>query len=82
MTLTFFLLPVTPYPSERLLIGGRVPVCEQSDHGEKGLRSLVITVYSPGSNNISLFAPMRLMPQPPALLLSKNTNSPRAGSLN
>ena len=35
-----------------------------------------------GSNNISLFAPIRLMPHPPALELSKKTKSEHSGSLN
>ena len=36
----------------------------------------------PGSNKIRRLAPMRLIPHPPALLLSKNTNSLPSGSLN
>lgn len=36
----------------------------------------------PGSNKINRLAPMRLIPHPPALLLSKNINSFPSGLLN
>src|SRR3984885_3333073 len=48
----------------------------------KATRDVLSAKNPPGSNSIRRFAPMRLIPHPPALLLSKKTNSLPSGSLN
>lgn len=75
---TFFLLPVTPNTGQGLLICRWIPVYSVQVRMEGILHRCSI----PGSNSMSLFAPIKLIPQPPALELSKKMNSLLSGLLN
>ena len=75
------LLSVTPYTGQSLLISCWIPVCEINNWVRASLHTEIKNIL-PGSNSTRRFAPMRLIPQPPALLDSKKTNSFPSGSLN
>ena len=51
-------------------------------HQSQTLKVIPRRLGVPGSNRINRLAPIRLMPHPPALLLSKNINSFPSGLLN
>ena len=66
---------------------GQEPVDQQLDSNLKGSFVRCLHVYDkgphiPGSNRINRFAPIRLIPHPPAFELSKKMNSFPSGSLN
>jgi hypothetical protein len=76
---TFFLLTISPNSCESLLVRRWVPICVNLS---AGLIRVHLSTLVPGSNRIRRFAPMRLIPHPPALLLSRKINSFPLGSLN
>lgn len=73
---TIFLLTVSPDSCKCLLICGGIPVYNQS------VSAFQLEGRRPGSKRMRRFAPMRLIPQPPAFELNKKTNSGPSGSLN
>ena len=76
-SLTFLLLSIAPNSSQGLLIRSGIPILSKVSWYLAG-RPRQLT----GSNKIKRFAPIRLIPQPPAFELRRKTKSVLSGSLN
>lgn len=76
------LLPLSPNARSSLFVTGWIPV-RIKEHQPGKLVQNVSTDWVKSNPNLTyLLPPMRLMPQPPALLLSRKTKAPLCGLLN